>query len=64
MQKGFGGVYYNIREFITTSSNISLFNSKAEFAKLLIRLYFKYRVFIKTLNYLEDVYIEVLVKNI
>jgi hypothetical protein len=49
---------------VTTSSNISLSDSRVEFIKLLTRLYFEYRVFIKTLNYLKDVYIEVLVRNI
>jgi hypothetical protein len=49
---------------MTTSSNISLSNSRAEFTKLLARLYFEYRVLIKTLNCLEDVCVEVLVRNI
>jgi hypothetical protein len=63
-QEGFSNVYYNVGELIATSSNISLFNTGAEFAKLFTRLYFKYRVLIKTLNYLEDIYVKVLVRNL
>jgi hypothetical protein len=49
---------------MATSGNTSLSNARAEFAKLLIRLYFKYRVLIKTLNCLEDIYAKVLVRNL
>jgi hypothetical protein len=59
-QKGLNSIYYNIRELIATPRNASLFNTRAEFAKLLIRLYFKYRAFIKALNCFKDVYTKVL----
>jgi hypothetical protein len=63
-QEGFSSVYYDVGELMATSSNTSLSNTRAEFAKLLIRLYFKYRVLIKTLNYLKDIYAKVLVRNL
>jgi hypothetical protein len=49
---------------MATSNNISLSNARAEFAKLFIRLHFKYKVLIKTLNCLKDIYIKVLVRNL
>jgi hypothetical protein len=49
---------------MATFSNTSLSNAGAEFAKLFTRLYFKYRVLIKTLNYLKDIYVKVLVRNL
>jgi hypothetical protein len=63
-QEGFSSVYYNVGELMATSGNTSLFNTGAEFAKLLTRLYFKYRVLVETLNYLEDIYTKVSVKNL
>jgi hypothetical protein len=63
-QEGFSSIYCDIGELMATSGNTSLSNARAEFAKLLIRLHFEYRVLIETLNCLEDICVKVLVKNL
>jgi hypothetical protein len=62
-QEGLSSIYCDVGELIATPRNASLSNTRAEFAKLLARLYFEYRALVKALNCFKDVCVKVLLTD-